>query len=96
MMFKPKKSKFKKQNKGKAFNRVSKNDRLFNLKFGTIALKSIEHGKLDSQQIQTLNQLINKKMKKKGKIKLNIFPNTPITSKPLESRMGKGKGNVDF
>jgi len=95
-MFRPKKSKFKKQNKGKAFNRISKNSMLFNLNFGTIALASIEHGKLDAKQIQTLSQLINKKMKKKGKVKLNVFPNTPITTKPIEARMGKGKGNVDF
>ena len=69
---------------------------LFNFNFGTIALKSTEHGKLNSKQIQTLVQLINKKLKKKGKIKLNIFPNTPVTKKPTEARMGKGKGNVDF
>jgi large subunit ribosomal protein L16 len=95
MIFIPKKSKFKKQNKGKAFNRISKNKTLFNLYYGTIALKSVEHGRLNSKQIQTLVQLINKKIKKKGKIKLNIFPHTPISAKPTETRMGKGKGNID-
>jgi len=95
MIFIPKKSKFKKQNKGKAFNRISKNKTLFNLHYGTIALKSVEHGRLNSKQIQTLVQLINKKIKKKGKIKLNIFPHTPISAKPTETRIGKGKGNID-
>ena len=96
MLFKPKKSKFKKQNKGKAFNRISKNNSLFNLNFGTIGLKAIDHGKINSKHLQTLIQSINKKIKKKGKIKLNIFPHTPITGKPTESRMGKGKGNINF
>ena len=95
MIFVPKKSKFKKQNKGKKFNRItSKNHNLFNLNYGVIALKSIQHGKINSKQLQTLIQLINKRIKKKGKIKLNIFPDTPITNKPTEARMGKGKGNV--
>jgi large subunit ribosomal protein L16 len=50
---------------------------------------------MTSKQISALKQTINKIIKKKGKLKINIFPNTQITKKPLEVRMGKGKGNLD-
>ena len=50
---------------------------------------------MTSKQIIALKQTVNKIMKKKGKVKINIFPNTQLTKKPLEVRMGKGKGNID-
>ena len=95
MQFVPSNSKYKKQQKGKSFNRINKNVNFFRLNFGTIGLKSKTFGRLTTNQIKTIRQTINKVMKKQGRLKLNIFPQTPITKKPLEIRMGKGKGSVD-
>jgi len=95
MLFTPKKTKFKKRQKGKRLNTITNVRSLFKLNFGNIGLKSIESGHLTSKQINTIRQTVNKIIKKKGKLRINIFPNTPMSKKPLEVRMGKGKGNVD-
>lgn len=95
MLFTPKKTKFKKRQKGKRLNTITNVRSLFKLNFGNIGLKSIESGHLTSKQINTIKQTVNKIIKKKGKLRINIFPNTPMSKKPLEVRMGKGKGNVD-
>ena len=95
MLFIPKKTKFKKKQKGKRLNTITNITSLFKFNFGNIGLKAIECGHLTSKQINAIKQTINKIIKKKGKLKINIFPNTPISKKPLEVRMGKGKGNVD-
>jgi len=65
------------------------------LLFNKLGLKAKETGHMTSKQIIALRQTINKIIKKKGKVKINIFPNTQLTKKPLEVRMGKGKGNID-
>ena len=95
MLFVPKKTKFKKRQKGKRLNTINHVNSLFKLPFGKIGLRSVECGHLTSKQINAIKLTINKVIKKKGKLKINIFPNTPISKKPLEVRMGKGKGNVD-
>jgi large subunit ribosomal protein L16 len=95
MQFIPSNAKYKKQQKGKSICRINKNVNFFRLNFGIIGLKSKTFGRLTTNQIKTIHQTINKVMKKQGRLKLNIFPQTPITKKPLEIRMGKGKGNVD-
>jgi len=95
MQFIPSNTKYKKQQKGKSICRINKNVNFFRLSFGIIGLKSKAFGRLTTNQIKTIRQTINKVMKKQGRLKLNIFPQTPITKKPLEIRMGKGKGNVD-
>lgn len=95
MLFIPKKTKFKKKQKGKKLNTISKVKNLNKLNFGRLALKSKTTGHINSVQINSFRQTINKIIKKKGKLKINIFPDTPITKKPLEVRMGKGKGNID-
>jgi large subunit ribosomal protein L16 len=95
MLFTPKKSKFRKKQKGKKLNTVNRLNSLSKLNFGRLALKSVETGRLDSKQIIAMRQTINKVIKKNGKLKINIFPDTPFSKKPLEVRMGKGKGNVD-
>jgi large subunit ribosomal protein L16 len=95
MQFIPSNTKYKKQQKGKSICRINKNVNFFRLNFGIIGLKSKTFGRLTTNQIKTIHQTINKVMKKQGRLKLNIFPQTPITKKPLEIRMGKGKGNVD-
>ena len=93
--FIPKKTKFKKQQKGKKFNIISGINYLQDLKFGAVGLKSISSGRLTSKQIVTLKQSINKIIKKNGQVRINVFADVPISKKPLEIRMGKGKGAVD-
>jgi large subunit ribosomal protein L16 len=92
---KPKKSKFKKQHKGKNFNRVKTFLYLNKLKFGSIGLVSTASGRITESQLESIKQNINRTIKKFGFLKINIFPQSPITKKPLEIRMGKGKGSVD-
>ncbi|BFI91126.1 50S ribosomal protein L16 [Enterobacterales bacterium endosymbiont of Anomoneura mori] len=91
-MLQPKKTKYKKMQKGR--NRGSIINK--NLKFGIFGLKSIEHGRLTSKQIESARKVINRIIKKQGKIWICVFPDKPITKKPLEVRMGKGKGNVEY
>ena len=95
-MFIPQKSKFKKQQKGKLCNRISHSVTEFDqLSFGSVGLKALSFGNLTSKQIETIRQSINKTVKKAGKIIMNVFPGIPVSKKPIEVRMGKGKGNVD-
>ena len=92
MFLQPKRSKYKKIKKGK----LSKFEHRSNsLKFGTIGLKAAESGIITARHIESARQAITRKIKRKGKLWLRIFPNLPITSKPTEVRMGKGKGSVD-
>lgn len=95
MLYVPKKWKFKKKQKGKKLKTVNKIFTTETLLFNKLGLKAQETGHMTSKQIIALRQTINKIIKKKGKVKINIFPNTQLTKKPLEVRMGKGKGNVD-
>lgn len=91
MLLQPKRVKYKKIKKGKLVKFSYKN----NLNFGTIGLKALESGFISARQIEAARQAIVRKIKKKGKLWIKIFPNLPITKKPTEVRMGKGKGNVD-
>ena len=96
MLLSPRRFKYRKQQKGRSVNRVSVNSKENNnLLFGSIGLKSLESGRLTAKQIQSVKQVINKKIKKIGRLKVNVFPQVPISIKPVEVRMGKGKGNVD-
>lgn len=94
MLFIPKQSKYRKQQKGKRIQSVNNLLSLKNLQHGKIGLKTIECGSLSSKQIESIRQTINKVIKKKGKFKIKIFPQVQVTKKPIEVRMGKGKGNV--
>jgi len=85
----PRNIKFKKTKKGKLGKLEFKTNKL---KFGTIGLKAVESGIINSKQIEAARIAINRKIKKKGKIWIKIFPDLPITSKPIGIRMGKGKG----
>lgn len=91
MFLQPKKLKYKKIRKG----RLSKFEYKSNtLNFGTIGLKAAESGTITSRQIEAARQAIVRKSKRKGKIWIKIFPYLPITKKPTEIRMGKGKGST--
>lgn len=92
----PKKSKYKKLHKGKLKNIIINNPFLKeNIKFGNISLITLEAGRIFPNQILNCKQFLNKNLKKIAKFKINIFPHAPVTKKPLEIRMGKGKGSVD-
>jgi len=90
-MFPPKKIKYKKLHK-KKFSKI-KYKKLF-LNFGTIGLKALESNFISSFQLKSLNFILSKKFKRKGKIWYNFSLNIPVTSKPVEVRMGKGIGNL--
>ena len=91
MLTKPKKTKYKKVQKGKLTRFEFKANKL---NFGTIGLKTIESGLINSKQIEAARQAIARKTKRKSKIWVKIFPDLPITSKSVGVRMGKGKGQV--
>lgn len=92
MLLQPKKTKYKKLKKGKLPKLNFKSNQL---KFGTTGLKSVESGIISSRQIEAARQAINRKMKRKGKLWIRIFPSIPVTQKPTAVRMGKGKGSVN-
>lgn len=93
MFLQPKKIKYKKIKKGKLLKFEFKSN---TLKFGTIGLKAAESGIINARQIEAARQAIVRKIQRKGKIWIRVFPNVPITKKPSEVRMGKGKGNVAY
>ena len=93
MFFQPKKSKYRKVRKGKLTKLNFKSN---TLKFGTVGLKSIESGVISVKQLESARQAISRKIKRSGKLWLRVQSFFPVTSKPLEVRMGKGKGNVDY
>ena len=93
MFLQPKRTKFKKARKGKLSNLEFKST---NLQFGEIGLKAAESGTLTARQIEAARQAITRKINRKGKLWIRVFPSIPVTVKPVEVRMGKGKGSVNF
>lgn len=94
-MFIPKKFKFKKQQKGRVSNRINSAIVSDQLHFGSLGLKAMSFGRITSKQVETMRQSLSKSIRKTGRLVVNFFPNQPISQKPLEVRMGKGKGNLD-
>ncbi|SDB14215.1 LSU ribosomal protein L16P [Pseudidiomarina indica] len=92
-MLQPKRTKFRKVHKGRnrglaqAGNKIS---------FGTFGLKSVERGRMTARQIEAARRAMTRHIKRQGKIWIRVFPDKPITQKPLEVRMGKGKGSVEY
>lgn len=91
-MLQPKRTKFRKMHKGR--NRGFVHD--MNVHFGTFGLKARDRGRLTSRQIESARRAMTRAIKRQGKVWIRIFPDKPITQKPLEVRMGKGKGNVEY
>jgi large subunit ribosomal protein L16 len=89
-MFIPKNFKFRKQQKGKNFSRIFSQKLEQNCH--CVQLKSRDFGLLTSNQLKALKQTVNKVIKKRGLIIFRVHPQTPVTKKPIEVRMGKGKG----
>jgi len=91
-MLMPKRTKYRKQQKGR--NR-GKSYRANSLAFGTYGLKAIELGRINSRQIEAGRVALSRTMKRTGKIWIRVFPDKPLTAKPVGVRMGKGKGSVE-
>lgn len=92
-MLQPKRSKHRKAQKGR-IRAVAK--RGTSIAFGSFALKAVEPIWLNNRQIEAARQAMTRAMKREGNVWIRIFPDKPITRKPLEVRMGKGKGNPEF
>ncbi len=92
-MLMPKKTKYRKEQRGRLTG-LSKGART--LHFGDYALRAEEPCWLTARQIEAVRVTINRKLKKIGELFLRVFPSKPITKKPAETRMGKGKGNPEF
>ena len=91
-MLQPKRTKYRKQQKGRNRGLAYRGS---TLSFGTFGLKSTEHGRITNRQIESARIAMTRYMKREGNVWIRIFPDKPITSKPLEVRMGKGKGALD-
>jgi len=91
-MLAPKRVKFRKRQKGRLRGKAQRGNIV---SFGDIGLKALEHGKITSQQIESARVAIMRHIKRGGKVWIRIFPDFPVTSKPAEVRMGKGKGAPD-
>ncbi len=92
-MLQPKRTKFRKMFKGKNRGLAQTGSKV---SFGEFGLKATERGRVSARQIEAARRAMTRKVKRTGKIWIRIFPDVPISSKPLEVRMGKGKGNVDY
>lgn len=91
-MLQPRRQKYRKQHKGRNRGLAYKGS---SISFGSFALKSLEFSRITSRQIESARIALTRNMKREGKVWIRIFPDKPITSKPAEVRMGKGKGAVD-
>ena len=92
-MLSPKKTKYRKQFKGRIHG-LSKGGTALN--FGSHGLKAIEPERVTARQIEAARRAITRQMKRQGRVWIRIFPNVPVTDKPAEVRMGKGKGSVEY
>ena len=91
-MLQPKRTKYRKQHKGRIKGVAQRGS---TIAFGSFGLKSLDSGRLTSRQIEAARIAMTRFMKREGKVWIRIFPDKPITSKPQEVRMGKGKGALD-
>lgn len=92
-MLQPKRTKFRKQFKGRNRGLAHRGDAV---SFGDFGLKAVERGRITARQIESARRAMTRFIKRGGKIWIRIFPDKPITQKPLEVRMGSGKGNVEY
>ena len=92
-MLQPKRTKFRKQFKGKNRGLAISGGRV---SFGEYALKCVDRGRITARQIEAARRAMTRHIKRGGKIWIRVFPDVPVTKKPVEVRMGKGKGNVEY
>jgi large subunit ribosomal protein L16 len=92
-MLQPKRTKFRKQQKGRNRGLATSGNKV---SFGEFALKSTTRGQLTARQIEAARRAITRSVKRGGKLWIRVFPDVPVTKKPIEVRQGKGKGNVEY
>ena len=91
-MLQPKRTKFRKQFKGRIHGLAKGGS---DITFGTYGLKAIEPDRINARQIEAARRAMTRHMKRQGRVWIRIFPDVPVTAKPIEVRMGKGKGSID-
>ena len=92
-MLQPKRTKYRKQHKGRNRGLAQSGNKV---SFGEYGLQATGRGRLTARQIEAARRVMTRHIKRVGKIWIRVFPDVPVTKKPLEVRMGKGKGNVEF
>lgn len=92
-MLQPKRTLYRKQQKGRVQAVAGRGHQIA---FGSFALKTLDEGRLTARQIEAARVALTREMKREGKVWIRIFPDVPVTKKPAEVRMGKGKGAVEF
>ena len=92
-MLQPKRTRYRKQQKGRNRGLASRGNRV---SFGEFGLKATGRGRLTARQIEAARRAMTRHIKRGGKIWIRMFPDVPVTKKPLEVRQGKGKGNVEY
>jgi large subunit ribosomal protein L16 len=92
-MLQPKRTKFRKQHKGRNRGLAQRGNQI---SFGEYGLKATGRGRLTARQIEAARRAMTRHVKRGGKIWIRVFPDKPVTKKPLEVRQGKGKGNVEY
>ena len=92
-MLQPKRTKFRKVQKGRNRGLAQRGSKV---SFGTVGLQATGRGRITARQIEAARRAMTRHIKRGGKIWIRVFPDKPITQKPLEVRMGKGKGNVEY
>jgi large subunit ribosomal protein L16 len=92
-MLQPKRTKFRKQHKGRNRGLAQRGSKV---SFGEFGLKALDRGNLTARQIEAARRALTRHIKRGGKVFIRVFPDKPITEKPLEVRMGNGKGNVEY
>jgi large subunit ribosomal protein L16 len=92
-MLQPKRTKFRKQHKGRNRGLATTGS---SVSFGDFGLKATGRGRITARQIEAARRTITRHVKRGGKLWIRVFPDKPISKKPLEVRMGKGKGNVEY
>ena len=92
-MLQPKRTKFRKQHKGRNYGVATRGNRV---SFGEFGLKALDYARITARQIEASRRAINRYIKRGGKVWIRMFPDKPITKKPIEVRMGKGKGSVEY
>lgn len=91
-MLQPKRTKFRKQFKGRIHGEAKGGS---DITFGQYALKATEPDRINARQIEAARRAMTRHMKRQGRVWIRIFPDVPVTAKPIEVRMGKGKGSID-
>ena len=92
-MLQPQKPKFRKQHKGRIHGKSYSGSQL---NFGSFGLKAIQPGRITAREIEAARRAITREMKREGRVWIRIFPDVPVSKKPAEVRMGKGKGSPEF